>query len=140
MPTGRWQQWTLVTVSQWQWVELRTTEEEPSSFKLRGRSIVSVVDICQRYVFPIPGSIFFSFSHRSLVIYDHSLFVRFYIFLLFLSKPPVYGLLPLPTAATYTLCHLSSISDGNLRCFFQCFSYHLWGMFRKNMILSSIRV
>jgi hypothetical protein len=54
-------------------------------------SRVSVVDICQRYVFPIPGSIFLSFSYCSLVIYDQ------FIDLLRNLICAGYGLLPLST-------------------------------------------
>jgi len=56
----------------------------------QGRSGAGDVDICQRYVFPILGSILFSFgAYFSLFLLGvyHSSFVHFYTLALFLSKP-----------------------------------------------------
>ena len=89
----------------------------------QGRSGVDSIDICQRYVFPILGSIFFLFSYCSLfflVIYYCS-FVRFILLLC-----AGHGSLLLPTGATYASCHQFRMKISN-RCFFQCFSHHWCG-------------
>jgi hypothetical protein len=76
---------------------------------LQGRLRVSGVDMCQRYVFSIRGSVICSFSHCSsfsLSYIIHSSFVRFYAFVLFISKSaPDFSLRWWATAAIYTLCH-----------------------------------
>jgi hypothetical protein len=74
---------------------LRTTKQKPSRFRVRG------IDICQRYVFPIRGPIFCSFS---LFIY-HIFIVHWFIpFQTGSGLCVALNTGPLPSGATY-VCH-----------------------------------
>ena len=101
-----------VRQQEWEWHCKR-----PSRSGIRG------IDISQRYVFPIRGPIFCSFSHCTSfsVVINHSSFVFSFLDLLWTLRCAKHEYWI--TAATLW-CHLrfmSSISDVNLWCFFITF-------------------